>query len=48
MVRARNPKLSDYKFGRNKRKPGKIQELYPTIYRASRNMDIAIIYGTMG
>lgn len=45
VVHARNPSLPDDKYHRTKKNLDKTQELYPAIYRATRDMDVTIIYG---
>ena len=47
VVHAKNPMLPKDKYHRTNKNLSKTRQLYPTIYLATKNMDITIIYGTM-
>ncbi|MPM88306.1 hypothetical protein SDC9_135408 [bioreactor metagenome] len=45
VVHAKNPKLPDDKYHRTPKNLAKTKEFYPQIYKATKDMDITIIYG---
>ena len=44
-VHAKNPKLDPKKYHRTTKNLEKTKQLYPNIYRATKDMDITIVYG---
>ncbi|MFZ5969629.1 MAG: DUF6037 family protein, partial [Bacillota bacterium] len=45
VVHVKNPKLPNDKYHRTAKNLAKTKELYPEIYKATKDLDITIIYG---
>lgn len=47
VIHAKNPMISKDKYHRTNKNLSKTRQLYPSIYLATKDMDITIIYGTI-